>query len=186
MPNGIFGLMLGGGLLYALLTGCGETAVNAALSAAQEAISTALSLAGGFAFFCGMMNILRATGAVRTITKCFSPALRFLFGGEIPPAALEYVTVNLTTNMLGVSNAATPTGMKAARLLAADGQTGNALCLFLVINISSVQLLPTTVLALRSAAGSSSPGAVVLPTLGATAISTVVGILSCKLAEKFT
>ena len=186
MLHAIFGFLLGGGLLYALLTGGGEAAVSAALSAAQEAVATALSLAGGFAFFCGMMNILKSAGAVKALSARLAPFLRFLFGGEIPPAAFEYVTLNLTANMLGLSNAATPMGMAAARLLAVNHQAGNALCLFLVINASSVQLLPTTVLSLRAAAGSLMPGAVALPTLAATVISTTVGILACKIAERFS
>ena len=87
--------------------------------------------------------------------------------------------------MLGLGNAATPMGIEASRRLAEKGRATDALCLFLVINASSVQLLPTTVIALRAAAGSRQPGIIAWPAFLATALSTATGILCCKAAEKW-
>ena len=184
MLQGIFGLLLGGAALFGLVRGQGERVMGAMLDGAAEGIETALALMGGFAFFCGLLGILRRAGAVEALSRRLAPALRRLFGPQLPGDARESVTLNLTANLLGLGNAATPMGIEAARRMAAAGGMSDALCLFLVINSSSVQLLPTTVIALRAAAGSSAPDRVVLPTLIATAVSTVVGVVSCKLAEK--
>ena len=95
------------------------------------------------------------------------------------------MTLNLTANMLGLGSAATPLGLEAARKMGGSGEAAsNALCLFLVINASSVQLLPTTVIALRAAEGSAAPGSVIFPALLATAISTLTGIIACKIGER--
>ena len=184
MLQGIFGFLLGSAMLAGLATGKGEAVFSAALAGAAEGIATAFSLAGGFAFFCGLMEVLRRSGAVTRLARRFAPALAWLLGGEVPGDALDYVALNFSANLLGLGNAATPMGVEAAKRMATGERAGNALCMFLVINASSVQLLPTSVIALRAAAGSASPGAVALPTLAATGISTLVGILSCKIAEK--
>lgn len=179
----LFGGFMGAALLYALIQGAGEQVVAAMLSGAEEAVTTALSLAGGFAFFCGLIAILRRAGAVGWLSRHLAPGLKRLLGEEVPGDVLENVTMNLTANMLGLGNAATPMGIAAAQGLARAGRATNALCLFLVVNASSVQLLPTTVIALRAAAGSASPGAIAGPALAASLVSTLAGILSCKLME---
>ena len=93
--------------------------------------------------------------------------------------------MNLTANLLGLGNAATPMGIEAARRMGkGNGTASNALCLFLVINASSVQIFPASVIALRAAAGSADPARIVLPALIATGVSTIVGIASCKCAER--
>ncbi len=156
------------------------------MTAAGEAVQAAISLAGGFAFFCGMLEILRQAGAAESLGRRLAPALQRLMGRDLQKDALEPVTLNLTANLLGLGNAATPMGIEAAKRMATDGRATDALCLFLVINASSVQLLPATVIALRASAGSAHPGIITLPTLAATGISTLVGILSCKAAQRWT
>ena len=172
-------------LLEGMVNGSGEATVFSMLNAASEAVQTAIALTGAYAFFCGMLNIVRKAGAAEGLGKMISPALKRLFGDGLPPDALEPVTMNLTANLLGLGNAATPMGVKAARQMAKGGPAASdALCMFLVINSSSVQLLPASVIALRAAEGSRDPGAVALPALLATLVSTAVGVISCKLAEK--
>ena len=157
---------------------------RAAMEGAEEAVRTAFAMAGAFAFFCGMTAIPRRAGAIRALGKRLSPLLSRLLGPDLPPDALEPVLLNLSANLLGLGNAATPMGVEAARRMGGNGsRASNALCLFLVINSSSVQLLPTTVIALRAAEGSVSPAAIALPALAATAVSTLVGVAACKLAE---
>lgn len=184
MLDAVFGGLMGLSLLWGLAGGMGDAVMAAILSAAGEAVHMAIALAGSFAFFSGMMNILRRAGALEGISRRLGPALRFLMGKELPRDAVPYVAMNLTANLLGLGNAATPMGVEAARRMGTGERAGNALCLFLVINASSVQLLPTTVISLRAAAGSQDPGAIVLPTILATGVSTLTGILTCKLAEK--
>ena len=185
MIQALFGVLLGGGLLFGLVKGQGDAALTVLLGAAREGVETAFSLAGSFALFCGMMGILRASGAADALARKAEKPLQRLLGRGANPEALSYVAMNLTCNLLGLGNAATPMGLEAARRLGGGDRANNALCMFLVINASSVQLMPTTVIALRAAAGSADPGAVVLPTIIATGISTLVGILSCKGLEKW-
>ena len=153
------------------------------LSGAQEAIETAFSLMGIFGVFCGLMNVLSASGFVSWLNRRLKSPLKMLLG-DVKEEALSFVTGNLSANMLGLGNAATPPGLKAAMLLADGERATNALCMFLVINASGVQLFPSTVVALRAAMGAAEPGAVVLPALLSTAVSTVCGILLCKGMEK--
>ena len=179
----LFGGLLGSALLYGLICGQGEQMISALLSGAESGVSTAFSLAGGFAFFCGMMEILSRAGAMDWLSRKMAPFLRILLGKSLPDDALSPVAMNLTANLLGLGNAATPMGIEAARRMARGEAAGNALCLFLVINASSVQLLPTTVIALRAAAGSLSPGSITGPTLISTMVSTLTGIFACKIME---
>ena len=179
----IFGGMTALSLLYALISGRGSACVSALLEGADSAVQAALSMAGGFAFFCGLIRIPEKAGAVRSLSRLLSPFFEKLLGPSLPDNALDYVTLNFTANMLGLGNAATPMGIEAAKRMAAGDTASNALCLFLVINASSVQLFPSTVIALRAAAGSQAPGVIAFPALLATGLSTLAGILSCKLME---
>ena len=183
----LFTVLMGGSLLYSLLRGEADKVVSALLEAAGDAVTAALGLAGGFGFFCGMIAVLRRAGAVAWVGRRLAPLLRLLLGRDLPEDALESVTMNLTANLLGLGNAATPMGLEAARRMARTGEAAsNALCMFLVINSSSVQLLPSTVIALRAAAGSAHPGAIAFPALVATFISTAVGVIACKLGERLS
>jgi len=184
MLQWVFGALMGVSLLVGWLRGRAEQVAAAMLAGAQEGVQAALAAAGGFAFFCGLMEILRQAGAVGALARMAASPLRRLMGPSLPDEAVEPMTVNLASNLLGLGNAATPAGMEAARRMAKGDTATSALCLFLVINSSSVQLMPASVIALRAAAGSASPGAIAGPALAATALSTLAGILSCKLAER--
>ena len=187
MLQWIFGGMTAFALLWGMTNGVGELTAGTMLKAAEEAVQTAIALAGAYAFFCGMMNIVRKAGAAEVLGKMLSPLLLRLFGPDLPAEALEPVTMNLTANLLGLGNAATPMGIEAARRMGkGNGTASNALCLFLVINASSVQIFPASVIALRAAAGSADPARIVLPALIATGVSTIVGIASCKCAERIS
>ena len=172
-------------LLCAVTNGSIDETIGRMMSASGDAVTMAIGMAGGFAFFCGFIEILSRAGAAKALSRALRPVLSRLFG-DIPKDARESVTMNLVSNMLGLGNAATPMGVLAARQLASGDRAGNALCMFLVINCSSVQLLPSTVIALRAAIGSLAPAAVILPSLIATAISTAVGIAACKAMERMS
>ena len=172
------------GTLYAACTGNLDAAAGAALEAGQDALETSISLMGGFIFFGGVTGILEKAGAVAWLQKRLQVPLRWLFGQDTTAEAMEAITVNLSANMLGLSNAATPMGMRAARLLTPpDAQAPSAALCMLVINATSVQLLPSSVIALRSAAGSAWPDVIVWPSLAASAASTLAGILLCRFME---
>ena len=181
----LVGVLLGGAMLFGIVTGRGERVFSGLMEGAKGAVETALSLMGSFGIFCGLMNILSHSGAVEKLNKWLKRPLRHLMG-EVKEEAMAFVTMNLSANMLGLGNAATPAGLEAAKRLAEGDRAGNALCMFLVINASSVRLLPSTVVSLRASMGAADPGAVILPALAATLLSTVSGILLCKWMEKRT
>lgn len=183
MLQAVFGGMLGAAMLFGLISSRGDVVFQGFLQGAKDGVTMALALAGSLAVFGGLMHILSASGLESGIRKRLKRPLRLLMG-EMPDEAMGYVAMNLSANVLGLGNAATPAGIKAAKLLAAGEKATNALCLFLVINTSSVQLLPSTVIAMRTAMGAANPEAVILPGLAATALSTLVGILACKGAER--
>lgn len=171
--------MMAASLGYACLTG-GEAAVlTSALEGTKEAIELTIRLGAGYLFFCGLMEIAKGCGLSRGMERLLHPFLKHL----MPHAkgAREAAAMNLSMNMLGLGNAATPMGLEAMRRMEQERpgkpQIKHDMYMLLILNATSIQLLPTTVLAMRSAAGSAQPEAIVLPTLLCTAVSTGVGVV---------
>ena len=184
MLQWIFGGMMGAAVLFGLMQGRGGAVIAAMLAGAEKGVSVLLSMAGGFGFFCGLIGIMQRAGLMQALSRKMSPLLGRLMGRDVPGEAMEYIAMNLCANFLGMGNAATPMGIAAARRMAAGDRATNALCLFLVMNAASVEILPTSVITLRAAAGSAQPGAVIFPSFLATLLSAIAGVLCCKLMEK--
>ena len=164
---------LGLSLLAAALTGRMGEASQALLESGSAAVSLMMTLLGTMTLWSGLMEILSATGDVARIGRGLRRLLRPLFPSLTDDACWETMGVNLSANMLGLGNAATPAGIEAAKRLAAQGETGlRALAMLLALNNSSLQLMPTTVIALRATAGSASPADIWLPSLAASAAAT--------------
>lgn len=183
--NAIFCAMLLAGVVAAAVGGGLAAAQSALLSGGSEAISFCLSMAGAYAFFGGLLGVLRESGVTAALAKAMRAPMQRLFRfapGE--EAALDDICVNLSADLLGMGGAATPAGLSAMRTMAKarreDEAPSDAMLLFLVLNMCSVQLLPTTMIALRAAAGSQSPADIVVPTLLATGVSCVVAVVLCK------
>lgn len=179
----LFAALLAAGFLCAAFTGNMEALSSSALDAAKESVSVCIGMAGGYVLFMGLINILSEAGAVEKLSKgVFAVAGRLFTGVKKGSAAAKSISLNLAANMLGIGNAATPYGLAAMKELQAlnpeKTRATDAMCMFLVINASSIQLIPLNVIALRAQAGSVAPASVVLPALFATAISTAVGILA--------
>ncbi|MAZ44581.1 MAG: spore maturation protein [Legionellales bacterium] len=159
---------------------------SAMISGAQDAVSLAIGLVGVMSLFLGLVKIAEAGGLMKIIAKALRPLLIRLFP-DVPPdhPAMGSMIMNLSANALGLANAATPFGIKAMqdldKLNSEKGTATNAMILFLAINTSSVTLLPTGVIALRAAAGSLDPAAILPTTLFASTLSTAVAIVSAKL-----
>lgn len=159
------------------------------LHAANDAVTLALGLIGILALFMGLMRIAEEAGLLEVIAKLLYPLLKWLFP-EIPPnhPAFGAMVMNLSANMIGLGNAATPFGLKAMqeldKLNPHPGIATNAMVLFLAINASSVTLLPTKIIALRASAGSSDPAGIIATTLMATLCSTVIAILAAKWLQR--
>ncbi|MGL5259303.1 MAG: nucleoside recognition domain-containing protein [Lachnospiraceae bacterium] len=188
MLNYIWAIMIMIGVVYATLTGNIESITNGAFDAAKESISLCITMFGIMAFWMGLMEIARSSGLIDVITKKMEPFITFLFP-RIPKMhkAREYITLNIVSNLLGLGWAATPAGLKAMEELSKLGKKSpiatNEMCIFLIINISSLQLVPVNIIAYRSQYGSINPTNVIGPGLFATLISTLVAIIFCKIMD---
>jgi spore maturation protein A len=166
-----------------------DALTQGALDGATGAITLALSLAGFLALWMGLLRVADEAGLTAKLAGLVRPLLARPFP-DVPKdhPALDSMALNVSANALGLGNAATPLGLRAMEQLQSlnrDPKTAtDAMILFLVINTSSVQLLPATVIALRAAEGAAQPAAVVGPTLLATAVSTTVGIVVTKLLAR--
>lgn len=182
--NGVFCGMILLGVIAAACGGGLSAAQTALLSGGGEAITFCLSMAGAYAFFGGLLGVLRESGAAAALAGWLKQPLLRLFPFEKgEEAALDDICVNLAADMLGMGGASTPAGLRAMRTMAEAGQPGqasDAMLLFLTLNMCSVQALPTTMIALRAQAGSNSPADIFLPTLGATGVSMIAGVVLCK------
>lgn len=183
--NAVFCIMLLAGVTAAAVQGNPPAAQSALLGGGAEAVSFCAGMAGAYAFFGGLLGVLRESGVTSALANALRRPLfrlfRFAPGEE---QALGDICVNLAADMLGMGGAATPAGLNAMRRLAAagrrDGRASDAMLLFLVLNMCSVQLLPTTMIAIRAQAGARNPADIVLPTLLATGVQTLTGIVLCK------
>ena len=188
MINKIWFFMVLTGILYSLLVG-NYTAVNdVILNNTSEAVTFAIGLTGIMATWLGLMKIAEKSGLINALGRCISPVMKVLFPG-IPKnhPANSAIIMNVAANMFGAGNSATALGLKAMEELQSinkDKKTAsNAMIMFLVINMSSVQLIPLTVLKVRADTGSLDPTEIIISTIIATLVSTIVGVGVCKLME---
>ena len=160
------------------------------VDSAESAVTLAIGLIGVMALFLGLMKVAEEGGLMRIVAKALRPLMIRLFP-EVPAEhpAMGAMIMNLSANLLGLGNAATPFGIRAMQQLDTlnphKGTATNAMALFLAMNTSSVTLLPTGVIALRASAGSSDPAGIVPTTLAATIISTTVAITTAKLLQRY-
>lgn len=188
MLNYIWAFMILVGILYGSVTGNISAVGNGIIDSAKEAISLCITMLGVMALWTGIMEIANASGLIRAATNRIIPVIRGLFPG-IPKGhkAWNYISLNIIANVLGLGWAATPTGLKAMEELQNLNHSDVAsdeMCTFLIINISSLQLIPVNIIAYRSQYGSVNPAAIVAPAILATLISTLTAVLYCRLKIK--
>lgn len=182
------GLILGAVLIAGVTGRIGE-ATEGAIKSAEVAVTIALGLIGIMALWLGIMRLAEKSGLVRIIASALRPVMTRLFP-DVPAEhpAMGAMLMNIAANMLGLANAATPLGLRAMRDLERlnphPGTATNAMCTFLAINTSSVQLLPATAVAILASAGSTAPTAIIGTAFAATLCSTAAGITSVKLLER--
>lgn len=202
MLNTIWALMILIGVVVGILTGNMEAVGNGALEAAGSAVTLCLTMMGILSMWTGLMQVARASGLLEKMAGGLSPVIRFLFPKLKPDSkAAEYIATNMVANVLGLGWAATPAGIKAMEELAEIEKkrgtpgyqedrediprTASAeMCTLLVMNMSSLQLIPINMIAYRSQYGSVSPAAIVAPVIVATVISTIVAVVFCKIKQK--
>ncbi len=190
------------GVVYGALHGRLPELTSAALDSAKEAVTLCITMVGVMSLWVGLMEIAQKSGIIRHATEKIQPFINFMFP-NVPKyhKAREYITTNIIANIFGLGWAATPAGLKAMEELenleeerrkgAIYGQTAvprgvasKEMCTFLIINISSLQLIPVNIIAYRSQYGSVNPAEIVGPGIVATAVSTAVAIVFCKMMDR--
>lgn len=191
MLNYLWAFMIIAGVVYGTVTGRIESVSNGFIEGGGEAVSLCITMLGIVSLWTGLMNIAGKSGLISSLQRKMSPIIKWLFPG-VPkehPAA-EYIAMNLIANLCGLGWAATPAGLKAMEALAAlqDEQAGyhvtkasDEMCTFLIINISSIQLIPVNIIAYRAEYGSVNPAAIIIPGMIATTISTLAAVIFCKI-----
>ena len=210
--NYLWGFMIVIGIVFAAFNGTLPEVTEAAVGSAKEAVMLCIGMIGIMSFWVGIMRIAENAGMIEGATKKMMPFLRFLFPGiprEHP--ANRYIATNMIANVFGLGWAATPAGLRAMSdleelerergneeymdakvgMAASNGfadcgarTASNEMCTFLVMNISSLQLIPVNIIAYRSQYGSANPAAVIAPAIVATFFSTVVAVIYCKLMDR--
>ena len=206
----LWGGMLLIGIVYGVLAGNVDEVTTAFVSCSGEAVSLCISMAGITAMWTGMMKIAENSGLVTELAAKMRPLLRFLFPKlDTESKAAHYICLNFLSNVLGLSWASTSSGLCAMKELKelqlqkenAEKNTedsgkkdavknssmiaSNEMCTFLIINVSSLQLIPVNMIAYRAKYGSADPTAIVGPAILATAVSTAVAVIFCRIAGKY-
>lgn len=199
--NYLWACMILIGIVYAAFNGTLPDITNAALDSSKEAVTLCITMMGVMSFWVGLMRIAENSGIIAGLAARMKPILRFLFP-HIPQEhiANEYIATNMIANIFGLGWAATPAGLKAMEALqelnlaecrragttkrrAPDIAT-DEMCTFLIINISSLQLIPVNIIAYRGQYGSVNPAAIVGPALLATICSTLAAVIFCWIKRK--
>ncbi|MGN0370812.1 MAG: nucleoside recognition domain-containing protein [Butyrivibrio sp.] len=191
MLNYLWAFMILAGIVYGTATGNIEAVGNSIIEGGGEAVSLCITMLGVISLWTGVMKIAEKSGIIDKMQKGISPLINFLFP-NIPKnhPARGHITVNFIANFLGLGWAATPAGLNAMKELAnlekeRHGEeskfASDEMCTFLIINISSIQLIPVNIIAYRAQYGSVNPAAIVLPGLIATTISTLAAVIFCKI-----
>lgn len=206
MLNYLWTVMLILGIVIGAFTGNMQNISNAVVVSAQEAVDLCITMLGIMVMWTGVMNIARKAGLLEKMSQLLRPVIHFLFP-DLPEnhPAQEYISTNCVANILGLGWAATPAGLKAMEELGKledwrrekeqkgesyrgkarkTGTAGNEMCTFLILNISSLQLIPVSIIAYRSQYGSADPTAIVGPAILATAVSTAVAVIYCRLKNR--
>ena len=190
MINYIWFFILVFGIIFGLITGKADMLSKSIVASTENTVTLVIGLLGIMCLWCGIMKVAQKSGLTDKIAKVLKPILRLLFKDAAKDErALGAIVMNLTSNMLGLSNAATPFGIKAMeemdRLNKNKGTASNDMALFLVLNAACIQLVPTTVISIRAACKSHNPGVIILPAILATGTAAIVGVIACKILQRY-
>ncbi len=194
MLNYIWAFMLMIGIIFGAVNGNMKEVTEAALNSAGEAVTLCITMIGVMSLWVGLMEIAQKSGLIARLTKGLSPFISFMFP-KIPKEhkAREFISTNIIANILGLGWACTPAGLKAMEELQKleKERTGKnttvaskEMCTFLILNISSLQLIPVNMIVYRGQYGSANPTAVIAPAIVATLFSTLIAVIFCKIKEK--
>lgn len=179
--------MTAASILFGIAVGRGEAVAAAAVTGAGDAVELCLSMAGMLCLWTGVMEVMRQSGLAGGLSRLLRPVLGRLFpDASKDGAVMDSLSANVSANLLGLGNAATPLGIQAAKGMSrkSPGVASDELCLLVVCNTASIQLLPTTVAAVRAAAGCRSPFDILPAVWLASALSVAAGIWACRLLSR--
>lgn len=190
MINYIWFILIFLGIIVGLATGNGEIISKAIVNSSGNTVTFIIDLVGIMCFWCGVMKVAEKSGFTEVLSKILKPVLKLIFKEAArDEKALGSIVMNLTANMMGLSNAATPFGIKAMeemdRLNNNKGTASNDMALFLVLNAACIQLVPSTIISIRAASGSNNPGIIILPALISTSVAALVGVICCKILQRY-
>ena len=175
-------------LIVAALNGSLDATVNAAFDGAKSSVEVVLSFAGVMCFWTGMLKIAEKSGISEKIEKLLNPLIKRLFPSASNDAK-KYISMNMTANILGMGNADTPMGIKAMAELDKSNKNplraSDDMCMLVVLNTTSFQLIPTTIIALRTAAGSAEPMLVIAPIWITSICSIIAAVTAVKVMTRF-
>ena len=187
--NYIFYFLIVSSIIFGVINHRTQDVVNAILSGADLSVKIAFSLIGIMAFWLGMMRIAEKSGLVKILAKLINPITKRLFN-ELPEdnPAVGNIALSFSANALGLTNAATPIGLRVMEELQAQNKdkksASNSMCLFLAMNTAGFQIIPATVIAILVAVGSKSPTEIILPTIIVTPTAFISAIIVAKILQK--
>ncbi|WP_333859607.1 nucleoside recognition domain-containing protein [Clostridium sp.] len=190
MINIIWFFILAFGIIFGIVCGRGGEISKSIIASSDSTVKLIINLVGIMCLWCGIMKIAEKSGITYKIAKLMKPILKLLFKKAAKDEkAMGAIVMNITANMMGLSNAATPFGIKAmkelSRLNNKKEEASDDMVLFLVLNAACIQFLPTTVISIRAAMGSKNPAETIIPAVITTTIAAIVGVMCCKIMDKY-
>lgn len=190
MINYIWFILIFLGSIVGILNGSGEDISKSIVESCGSTVTFIIELVGIMCFWCGVMKIAERSGFTDKLAKILRPVLKLVFKDAAKDEkTLGAIVMNITANMMGLSNAATPFGIRAMeemdRLNKNKGVASDDMCLFLVLNAASIQLVPSTIISIRAACNSANPGVIILPAIISTTTAAIVGVICCKILQKY-
>lgn len=188
MLNYIWGCMIITGIIVSIFTGNLPLITNASLDSSKDAVSVALQMVGIVSMWTGLMKIAEKAGIIDALSKKMKPILKFLFP-DLPEnsKAIKYISTNLIANMLGLGWAATPAGLMAMKELQKLNNNKEvatkSMCMFMILNMSSLQIISVSIISDRDMFNSANPSEVIAPALIATIITAIIGVIAAKILE---
>lgn len=188
MMNYIWGSMLLIGIVFSILNGRTAEFTDGLMNSCTEAVEFIIALSGIMAVWSGLMKIAEESGLIARISNAAKPLMSFLFPDEKNDRTIAMMIMSFMANIFGAGNSATIFSLKAMELLDEENlnspYASNAMCMFVSLTMSMIQLIPITVIKIRSDLGSASPEDIILPSIAAGLISMIVSVAACRLFER--
>lgn len=189
MLNFIWPIFIILSFMYAILNGRVSDVNNSVFNSTKSAVDLSISLLGTTCLWTGIMQIASSTKIVKHLSKILNPIMKKLFPDiKKEEKVHKEITMNIIANIMGLGNAATPLGLKAMKSMQTKNKDknklSNSMCIFIVLNTASIQLIPTTVIAIRSSLSSNNPTAMIIPVWIATICAAIATVFSAKLLMK--